>query len=907
MHLHTSFSSDCSTPPEEVVRAAKARGIRLIAITDHHDVRGWRPAWNVARGVAVLPGVELSCPDGGSAIHIIGIFKRDNKLDEEMFIDTLELEHAGLGSAEDYVPYGVAEAVERIHALGGLAVAAHAHSSKGLLKECTGPALKRIIENCKLDAIEIQGARDPWREVKVPEPLRGVPIISGSDAHHADDRPGSSHPYGVGARPFWAYLGSSPGFPMLKNSLKPHLITGQPQAGVISPMLGWAGKRRVDALLRLPKHYAHVVGDDASPDHLRKIIEAVVDLLNADGGHVLVGARRRFQGAERGAQLRLPLDELIDYVAERVTPTPMVRGYVHRGKHGPMHELAILPGENEAGHYERRNQRQHLERVHSERVALERAGVFNTRPLAERLVAKASRGPLQLAELAGLFPRREWVMDDTVIRDAVAASLAHHVLTTDSPPRWVVQWTRELDRARLELRTAYREQVKRDQGRDHRDRVRNALADRVNDPRERRSVETWLETTQARLQRDQPIFDDSLTDTARARQRARRALGDDFVAQLDAEAEKAAAQYTAAIKGAYGAIAEPVLAGIGGGTAVDLGELEQAGITKIILAGAAGGDAFVAPDPLARVGEAELIEMWAADEPPDAALVPDIVRRVVESGAHLPVMRFVTQLDRTAIDAIIAEFEETKPGARQNRELVIKDLRACLEEPTTADAGPTAVEVLDDLEANETPETLRTAADAALRDPEPIKQELEQRSTLVARIYDLAEPDAPLRRRRPALVLDGCLEDEEILEWWDRETNHQVRIDLVHAASMLEPDEQVDALLKEALESKAGVATAAARALAARGPDGYDILNEHLPVDVRARAYLIKGVAFAAEKAPAHARRLAAKACADASGEAYAAARELDRALHLEEARQAAAGVRPLRAARERRNRRSAA
>jgi predicted metal-dependent phosphoesterase TrpH len=40
-HVHTSFSSDCSTPPEEVVRVADERGIGLVAITDHHDVRGW--------------------------------------------------------------------------------------------------------------------------------------------------------------------------------------------------------------------------------------------------------------------------------------------------------------------------------------------------------------------------------------------------------------------------------------------------------------------------------------------------------------------------------------------------------------------------------------------------------------------------------------------------------------------------------------------------------------------------------------------------------------------------------------------------------------------------------------------------------------------------------------------------
>jgi len=238
---------------------------------------------------------------------------------------------------------------------------------------------------------------------------------------------------------------------------------------------------------------------------------------------------------------------------------------------------------------------------------------------------------------------------------------------------------------------------------------------------------------------------------------------------------------------------------------------------------------------------------------------------------------------------------------------VIKDLRRTLEEPAVAPPAPSATELLDAVEADESPETLRAAADGALRDPAAFKAELEHRAALTARIYELAEPGEPLRLRRPVLVLDGCLDDADILKWWDRETNHPVRIDLVNAAAMLEPQAEVDELLTEALASKAGVVTAAARALAARGEDGYPVLNEHLPVSARARAWVIKGVTLAAERAPRAARRLAAKACDAPSWETYAAARELDCALHLEEARQAAAGVRPLRAARERRARRPAA
>ena len=36
-HLHTSFSEDCSTPPEDVIKRAAELGMREICITDHYD------------------------------------------------------------------------------------------------------------------------------------------------------------------------------------------------------------------------------------------------------------------------------------------------------------------------------------------------------------------------------------------------------------------------------------------------------------------------------------------------------------------------------------------------------------------------------------------------------------------------------------------------------------------------------------------------------------------------------------------------------------------------------------------------------------------------------------------------------------------------------------------------------
>ena len=124
-------------------------------------------------------------PDGTLGVHVLGVF--GPRLDIAVATERLELEAVGLGSAEGHVPYGVVEAVERIHELDGLAIAAHARASKGLLEECRGQALAWVLQRARFDAVELAECRDAYREVRLPEPLREVAVICGSDAHELED------------------------------------------------------------------------------------------------------------------------------------------------------------------------------------------------------------------------------------------------------------------------------------------------------------------------------------------------------------------------------------------------------------------------------------------------------------------------------------------------------------------------------------------------------------------------------------------------------------------------------------------------------------------------------------------------------------------------------------------------
>lgn len=73
LHCHTTFS-DGTMEPKEVVHEACRRGLLGLAFTDHDDVGAHRVAVETARaaGVALVPGVELSCMEKGESVHILG-------------------------------------------------------------------------------------------------------------------------------------------------------------------------------------------------------------------------------------------------------------------------------------------------------------------------------------------------------------------------------------------------------------------------------------------------------------------------------------------------------------------------------------------------------------------------------------------------------------------------------------------------------------------------------------------------------------------------------------------------------------------------------------------------------------------------------------------------------------------
>ena len=164
MHVHTVYSKhwffgiDALDYPRDMIKAAIKKGLNGIAVTDHNNVRGaliaMKEAKNIDKNFKIIPGIEIRSAKG----------------------DIL-----ALGIKENVKPLmTVEETVEKIHDLGGIAVAAHPFSAfvfRNVLQQ----------DAIKTDAIEIFNATNSRfyqdsRSMRLAHKY-GMPVCAGSDSH----------------------------------------------------------------------------------------------------------------------------------------------------------------------------------------------------------------------------------------------------------------------------------------------------------------------------------------------------------------------------------------------------------------------------------------------------------------------------------------------------------------------------------------------------------------------------------------------------------------------------------------------------------------------------------------------------------------------------------------------------
>ncbi len=158
MHVHSKCSRDASGTPAEIASSCKRQGLDGFAITDHNSIEACEEGLSAANelGLLYVRAVEVSTRDG----HVLAYGVRE------------------------IVPRGltVDETIEKIHELGGVAVAAHPKrfpSGIGLSLARSG----------RFDGIEIinggSSARSNKGARRVAE-SKGCAITAGSDAHELD-------------------------------------------------------------------------------------------------------------------------------------------------------------------------------------------------------------------------------------------------------------------------------------------------------------------------------------------------------------------------------------------------------------------------------------------------------------------------------------------------------------------------------------------------------------------------------------------------------------------------------------------------------------------------------------------------------------------------------------------------
>jgi len=154
-HVHTRYSYDSISLPEQIVKVALKKGIDCLAITDHCEVKGVAEVKSHAKGsILVIPGIEIKSRQG----DILGLNVR------EVIPDGL--------SAKD--------TIGEIKRVGGMAIIAHPfawpYAFKGSLEDLIGD----------MDGIEVfNSALLPSANKRAKELVKkhSLPFTAGSDAH----------------------------------------------------------------------------------------------------------------------------------------------------------------------------------------------------------------------------------------------------------------------------------------------------------------------------------------------------------------------------------------------------------------------------------------------------------------------------------------------------------------------------------------------------------------------------------------------------------------------------------------------------------------------------------------------------------------------------------------------------
>ena len=223
LHLHTPSSGDYQEPRAgylDILQRAEARGLDIIAFTDHNSVAGYaaleremaeltlleerarilpdearrlQEYRRLTERILVLPGFEFTATFG---FHILGIFPPETtvrKLEHLLLELNIPEDKLDGGASEVGATTDVLRAYEMIAGAGGLVIGAHVNSTHGVAMIGLGLGGQTKIaytQDPNLHALEVTDLESTSRRAtsrffngSKPEYPRRMHCIQGSDAH----------------------------------------------------------------------------------------------------------------------------------------------------------------------------------------------------------------------------------------------------------------------------------------------------------------------------------------------------------------------------------------------------------------------------------------------------------------------------------------------------------------------------------------------------------------------------------------------------------------------------------------------------------------------------------------------------------------------------------------------------
>ena len=190
--------------PRRIIDAAVARGVDIIAISDHNSAENLETALKLARGrhIAVLPAMEITSSEEAHILALFGSVEQAVSMQDIVYGKLPE----GVND-ERYVGYQLAvnendeilsfnrrllinatglsvkEAVGAVHSLGGLAVACHIDRETFSVVSQLG----FISDDMGFDALELSKRMGRGEAEALFGDYARFPWITSSDAHNLED------------------------------------------------------------------------------------------------------------------------------------------------------------------------------------------------------------------------------------------------------------------------------------------------------------------------------------------------------------------------------------------------------------------------------------------------------------------------------------------------------------------------------------------------------------------------------------------------------------------------------------------------------------------------------------------------------------------------------------------------